>query len=137
MRTRGSIWAVAWLALVSALPAFAGNETTYELKIERQPLNTALQELAKQTGLQIIFFSKVAAGHDAPALNGKYTAGSALGLLLNGTDLTFHELNASTIEVEPKEPIRKASNTTSLTRVESPIRLAQASGSVPAAAAAT
>ena len=106
----------AVLILAIAMPALAGNGDTYELKIDRQPLNTALQELAKQTGIQIIFFSKVAAGHDAPALNGKYTAASALGVLLNGTDLTFHELNASTIEVEPKEVIRKASSTSSLNR---------------------
>ena len=44
----------ALLILCTALPALGGNEDTYDLKIDRQPLNTALQELAKQTGLQII-----------------------------------------------------------------------------------
>ena len=135
----------ALLILCTALPALGGNEDTYDLKIDRQPLNTALQELAKQTGLQIIFFSKVAAGHDAPALNGKYTAEGALGVLLNGTELTFHALNASTIEIESKAAIRKASSTSSLNRADSsstlhvrgdgsgsdsPLRLAQASGNL-------
>src|SRR3984893_12182104 len=134
----------ALLILCTALPALGGNEDTYDLKIDRQPLNTALQELAKQTGLQIIFFSKVAAGHDAPALNGKYTAEGALGVLLNGTELTFHALNAGTIEVEPKDAIRKASSTGSLNRApqvrgdgsgsDSPLRLAQASGNLPGSA---
>ena len=126
-----------------ALPALAGIEDNYELKIDRQPLGTALQELAKQTGIQIIFFSKVTEGHDAPALNGKFTVESALGVLLNGTELTFQKHNANTIEVQPKAAIRKASNTSSLNPVtsnaalysrgdgsesEPPRRLAQASG---------
>jgi outer membrane receptor protein involved in Fe transport len=130
-----------------ALPALAGNSDQYDLKIDRQPLGTALQELAKQTSTQIIFFSKVTDGHDAPALNGKYTLEGALAMLLNGTELTFHQSNANTIEVQPKAASRKASNTSSLNPVnsnaalyargdgserESPMRLAQTSGSLSA-----
>src|SRR5690348_6053156 len=57
----------------------------YELKIQPQPLGAALQEFAKQSGIQIIFFSKLTDGHDAPALSGKYTYETALNALLQGT----------------------------------------------------
>ncbi|MEJ1963670.1 MAG: TonB-dependent receptor plug domain-containing protein [Gammaproteobacteria bacterium] len=93
--------------------AFAETPANYELKIQPRPLGAALQELARQSGVQIVFMSRIAEGHDAPALNGKYTPEAALTALLNGTDLTFHRLNDRTIAVEPKAVVRKASDTTS------------------------
>jgi outer membrane receptor protein involved in Fe transport len=96
---------VAWLP--SLTPAVASSAAEYELKIERQPLGQALQEFAKQSGVQIIFFSSVADGRQAPALNGRYTAAAALGRLLTGSDLTFRELNSKTIEVQPR-PARES-----------------------------
>jgi hypothetical protein len=72
--------------------------------IPPQPLGASLQELAKQSGIQIIFFSKVVEGHEAPALNGTFTPEAALDKLLAGTDLTYHSLNERTIEVAVRPP---------------------------------
>src|SRR5262249_49722834 len=74
------------LSVADAVPRF-------ELKIRSQPLGGALQEFAKQSGVQIVFFSRFADGHDAPALNGRFTSEQALSTLLQGTNLTFHQLD--------------------------------------------
>lgn len=70
-----------------------------DIKIPAQALGAALQDLAKQSGVQIIFFSKVVEGHRAPELNGAFTPEAAVALLLDGTGLTYHVLNERAIEV--------------------------------------
>jgi hypothetical protein len=67
--------------------------------IPPQALAASLQELAKQSGIQIIFFSKVVEGYEAPALNGTYTPEAALDKLLAGTNLVYRALNDRTMEV--------------------------------------
>jgi len=114
------------LCLTAVPPATAADaaDIRYPVKISAQPLAAALQQLADQSGIQIIFFSKVAEGHDAPALNGVYSTDAALGILLRGTNLTFLQLNDKTIEVSEPPPLHKTSN-----RKPEPIgllRLAQA-----------
>src|SRR5262245_57334307 len=97
------------LALAAPLMAHAAEpvDGRYRVKIHAQPLGAALQELANQSGIQIIFFSKLTEGHNAPALNGSFTPASALGTLLRGTDLTFNQINAKTIEVLSHRAARK------------------------------
>jgi hypothetical protein len=73
--------------------------------IPRQALGTSLQQLAEQSGIQIIFFSKVVEGHEAPALNGTFTPEAALDRLLAGTNLTYHALNERTLEVSARTPV--------------------------------
>ena len=73
----------------------------YEIKIDSQPLGTALQALAKQSGVQIIFFSQITEGLRAPALEGQFTLSAALELLLAHSRLTFRVINPKTIEIRP------------------------------------
>jgi hypothetical protein len=95
----------------------------YELDIQPQPLGAALQEFAKQSGIQIIFFSKLTDGHDAPALSGKYTPETALSALLQGTGLTFHQIDSKTIQVEPKTSLPPAATRIARCRpLELPVR---------------
>ena len=63
------------------------------------PLDEALQTLAQQTGIQIAFLSNITAGRTAPDLSGQYTLAEALTRLLKGSGLTFHQVNANTVEV--------------------------------------
>ena len=67
-------------------------------------LEDALQELARQTGIQVVFFSKITAGHSAPELSGEYTLTAALTRLLEGSGLTFRQLNERTVEVREAPP---------------------------------
>jgi hypothetical protein len=68
------------------------------------PLDEALQELARQTGLQILFFSKIMTGRSAPELSGEYTIAAAMTRLLEGSGLTFRQVNEHTVEVRQAPP---------------------------------
>ena len=67
-------------------------------------LDEALQELARQSGVQLVFFSQITAGHRAPELSGEYTLDAAMTRLLEGSDLTFRQVNEHTIEVRQAPP---------------------------------
>jgi outer membrane receptor for ferric coprogen and ferric-rhodotorulic acid len=83
--------------LIGAAPST--EPTTYAIKIDSQPLGTALQALAKQSGVQIIFFSQLTEGLRAPTLEGQFTLSAALDLLLAHSRLTFRVINPKTIEI--------------------------------------
>jgi hypothetical protein len=95
--------ALCVIALACVTPKIAGavdtDSSSHRISIPSLPLASALQELAKQSGIQIVFLSSVAEGRDAPALNGTFTAEAALGTLLNGSGLTFRPLNDRTLQV--------------------------------------
>jgi len=90
---------IAWIARLAAAPS--SEPIRYHFKIDSQPLGTALQEFAKQSGVQIIFFSQVTEGLQAPALNGSYTISGGLEMLLSGSHLVFRVINPKTIEICP------------------------------------
>lgn len=94
------------LLLFSALPFYSAmavstENEVFDLKIESQPLAAALQEFAKQSGIQVIFFSQVTEGLNAPAVHGRLTASAALQKLLDDSKLTYREINPKTIEIRP------------------------------------
>jgi hypothetical protein len=83
----------------SAMAAASTEPVKCNLKIDSEALATALQEFARQCDVQIIFFSRVAEGLRAPALDGRYTISAALWALLEGSGLTFHVINPKTVEI--------------------------------------
>ena len=93
------IVAIAWITRVAAAPG--GEPVKYQFTIDSQPLGTALQQFAAQSGVQIIFFSRVTEGLQAPALNGSYTISGALEMLLSRSHLIFRVINPKTIEICP------------------------------------
>src|SRR5665213_2568366 len=96
---RGAV--ASLLCLQAGIPAFAEDTTQYQLAISAQPLRTALQEFADQSGMQVVLSLKVKEGYDAPLLDGRYTTATALKVLLQGTGLTYRQLDDKTIEVQP------------------------------------
>jgi len=90
------------MVLGAALPLWANAAS---VNIEAQPLGSALQELAKQSNVQIIFFSKAVEGQRARALTGTFTPEEAVARLLEGSSLTYHVLNDRTIEVATKPEV--------------------------------
>src|SRR5262245_22162654 len=74
---------------------------TFALSIARQPLGGALQQLATQCDVQMIFFSRVTEGLTAPSIEGDYTLAAAMDRLLAGSGLTFDVLDPQTVEVRP------------------------------------
>jgi len=94
----------SFLIVAGCVPGLSGaapstEPTKYDLKIESQPLGAALQALAKQSAVQIIFFSQITEGLRAPALEGRFTLSAALELLLAHSQLTFRVINPKTIEI--------------------------------------
>jgi iron complex outermembrane receptor protein len=102
----GSLHSILASCAFAAIPFYSAAAVSIEgaqldLKIDSEPLGQALQEFANQSGIQVIFFSKVTEGLHAPALRGRFTADAALHLLLNGSKLTYREINPNTIEIRP------------------------------------
>lgn len=90
--------ALAWASLSGTAPQ-ADEPATYWLVIASRPLDEALQEFSKQSGIQVVFFSRLTQGIRAPALDGRYTMTAALGALLAGSKLTFRVINSRTVEI--------------------------------------
>jgi TonB-dependent siderophore receptor len=99
------ILAVTLAVLPHYVRAARGEESAkLTLKIAPQPLGGALQELARQSGVQIVFFSRIAEGLQAAGLDGDYELSVALEKLLGGSNLTFRVINPKTIEIQPRPP---------------------------------
>jgi hypothetical protein len=71
----------------------------YTLHIDSQPLDSALQEFARQTGLQIFFFSRITDGQHSATLSGRYTLDAAMTRLLSDANLKYRLINPKTIEI--------------------------------------
>jgi iron complex outermembrane receptor protein len=84
-----------------------GRATTYKLHIDGQPLGPALQEFARQSGVQVIFFSEVVDGLTAPPIHGRFTRDQALDKLLSRSTLGWRAINPMTVEIRAsKTPVQ-------------------------------
>lgn len=72
-----------------------------------QPLGDALRELAKTSGLQLLFDPNLVAGRRAPAVMGTLAPREALLQLLRGTDLEIHEESPGVLVIRAR-PSRAA-----------------------------
>jgi len=97
------IWAVslAWTC-GSTQPGTDDDAMKYRLHIAGELLEQSLQELAAQSGIQIVFFSKLTEGLRAPALDGLYTITAALDVLLSNSKLTYRMINPKTIQISSR-----------------------------------
>ena len=91
--------------------------THYELNIPRQSLDTALKDLAQQTGLQVGRFSDAVKGDTLVGpITGNYSADQALKSLLAPTRLTYRNLNDHAIIVLRAEDIPQLPPANTLSR---------------------
>ncbi len=99
------------LALLGAVSHADENATSVALNIPRQPLPDALNALARQTGLQVIFPAPQVRDATAPKIEGRYTPQAALDLLLAGTRLAYEFIDERTVAIRtlPVEPAKVAS----------------------------
>ena len=79
----------------------AGGVPVISLNIPSQPIGKALNEFARQSGIQVVFYSALERGLTSPVLAGKYTPSQALDLLLWHSGLRYEYLNKSTVAVVP------------------------------------
>ena len=97
----GALAVTTWAQDGNSAFAADSNQTTCSLPVGRQPLDRTLSQIARQCGVQVVYFSKLTQGKTAPALEGTYTVEAALQRVLDGTGLAFRRVNAGTIEVRP------------------------------------
>lgn len=69
------------------------------IQIPAQPLAAALNEVARQSGLQVIVAPGLVEGRMAPALSGPFTGAQALVALLKGSGLLLRQTDARTYVV--------------------------------------
>jgi len=89
-----------------ALAQAAQAEASRKLDLPAAPLGQSLNELARQSHLQIIYTPELIAGHNAPALAGHYSARAALDALLKGSGLAVDFVDADTAVLR-KAPVPK------------------------------
>lgn len=87
-------------ALLTTASARAAASPAQLVDIPAGPLGPALQTLAAQTHIQLMFSSAIVAGHRASALKGRFTTDEALERLLAGTDIHIQHQDPSLVILE-------------------------------------
>lgn len=103
MKVRAPLYSLLLMAGVACA------DPTYHFDIRSASLDDALKEFASQSGLQIAYFTRIAAGRTATPVSGTYTAEEALRTLLHASGLRFERIDKQTVA------IRGAEGTTSAT----------------------
>jgi iron complex outermembrane recepter protein len=85
--------------LLSAWSHAVHADTALAVGIPPQPVAAALSELAHQTGLQLLYVSRVAQARASKGAHAGLSAADALTELLDGTGLSFQFVNARTVRI--------------------------------------
>ncbi len=84
------------IALAVAAPAMAQAQT-YAFDLASKPMTEAVQDVGRQTGMNILVEPGLVAGRRAPALRGEMTTQAALAQLLSGSGLEVQQTTANSI----------------------------------------
>ncbi len=87
MLAKAALAILATWALTVSAPAAAQSQTK-RICIRAQPLSSALLDLARQTGVELLSDPQIMSGLRAPSVCGSFTAETALRRLLAGSGLT-------------------------------------------------
>ena len=93
--------AMLWATAAAQSPSAA---SVKNLSIPAEPLANALNDLAQQLGLQVMFASELVARLKSPEVKGALTATEALQRLLTNTGLRYEFVNPHTITIVGPEP---------------------------------
>lgn len=78
---------------------------SFNLDIKAKKTDAALLELAEESGVHIIFSSKVAGNFQSPAVKGRWSLQEALQRILNGTNLVYEVDSQDVILVKERPSI--------------------------------
>jgi hypothetical protein len=96
-----AVGAFLWATAGAQSPPSSGPRN---LSIPAEPLANALNDLAQQSGLQVMFPSELVARLRSPEVKGSLTAAEALQRLLSNTGLRFEFVNPHTITIVGPAP---------------------------------
>ncbi len=91
--------AIGAVVFCATAAAQALNQPPIAFSIPAEPLADALNRLAQQSGLQILFPSELGAQIRSPEVKGSLTPDGALRRLLGNTGLRFEFINARTVTI--------------------------------------
>jgi iron complex outermembrane receptor protein len=100
---------VAWgLAIALGPSAHAQGARALRIDTTGQSLATALTDIARRSGRELLLAAPMVGGRPAPSLRGQYTIDQALTLLLTGSGLTYRRTADGTyiIHAAPVAPAR-------------------------------
>jgi iron complex outermembrane recepter protein len=109
-------------------PGVRQADTRYNVKIDSQPIGSALKTLADQTGLQVLVLSQDAADKRAPTVHGNLTNEEALLRILDDSGLTYESIDDNTVAIRNKDAVPASATAlrkTSWNSGANAIRLAQ------------
>src|SRR5580658_10328908 len=93
--------AMLWASAAAQSPSAV---SVKNLSIPAEPLANALNDLAQQSGLQVMFASELVARLKSPEVKGTLTATEALQRLLMNTGLRYEFVNPHTITIVGPDP---------------------------------
>lgn len=96
----GCLWVIL-LAVQGSVVVAQDLDKTYSFDIQSRSLASALNEIATQTGHQLLFSHELVGSRDIQPLTGKYTLMQALNLMLDGTGLAARLTERGVILVKP------------------------------------
>lgn len=100
------IYSVMLALPVLAASSFAiAEEKVYSINIDAQPLTSALESLAKQTGVKPFLVNELAQGKRVGALSGQYGVKDALDRLLTGSGLSYTFTAEDAVVIKPIQPV--------------------------------
>lgn len=100
-------------AVCALTPVVASAQSTppANINIQAQSLASALTQLGRQTGTEVIFSPSVVAGKSAPAVRGNMSPDAAITQLIRGTGLRVRRTDQGSFVIEPvPDVIGDASN---------------------------
>ncbi|KAF1032623.1 MAG: Ferrichrome outer membrane transporter/phage receptor [Pseudomonas sp.] len=100
-----SVLAASGLALLPLCVAQAADaqqqSAQFNFALAAKPLPQALSEFSRVTGISVIYTDEAPYGLKAPAVSGQMSATQALQRLLANSGLTFRQIDARTLALEP------------------------------------
>ncbi|WP_323162738.1 STN domain-containing protein, partial [Pseudomonas fulva] len=73
----------------------------FDFALAAKPLPQALSDFSRVTGISVIYTDEAPYGFSAPAVRGQMSATQALQRLLGNTGMTFRQIDARTLALEP------------------------------------
>ncbi len=115
------------LSVLAILASAADAQAVTEWDLPGQPLASTLRDIAARTESNIIFDKKLVRGQSAPPLKTRATTEEALSKVLEGTGLTYRQLDDKTVTIQLASTDPAAASTSAYAS-DGRIRLAQAAG---------
>src|SRR5450755_1950885 len=101
MRRRLAVLVLCLASTMSDAAALADSALRH-FDIPPQATAGALNEFARQADITLVFSSTLVANHDTAGIRGDFTVQGALRKLLEGSGLSFTQVSATTIAINPE-----------------------------------